>query len=225
MITVEDITQQRVAEQARNSFVAQATHELRTPLTNMRLYLEAALDDVEKDPVALAKSLNVLNIETRRLERMVGEMLSVAEIEAGSLKLKTDDVRLDAVFAELESDYQPQAVEKKIALKFDLPPKFPVIIGDRDRLMLAMHNIIANALKYTLAGGNVVVTVKIEGKKLTVSVVDSGIGIEEKEQSLIFDKFYRAKDPRVGKITGTGLGLALCARLPDCMGERSRCSR
>jgi PAS domain S-box-containing protein len=209
LITVEDITQQRVAEKARNSFVAQATHELRTPLTNMRLYLEEALDDVEKDPVALAKSLNVINIETRRLERMVGEMLSVAEIEAGSLKIKTDDVRLDAVFHELEADYKPQAAEKKITLKFDLPPKFPVITGDRDRLMLALHNLIANALKYTPSGGNVIVTVKSEATKLTVTVVDSGIGIEEKEHALIFEKFYRAKDPRVTKITGTGLGLAL----------------
>jgi PAS domain S-box-containing protein len=209
LITVEDITQQRVAEQARNSFVATATHELRTPLTNMRLYLEEALEDVDKDPVALAKSLNVLNIETRRLERMVGEMLSVAEIEAGSLKIKSDDVRLDAVFTELQADYQPQAADKKISLKFDLPPKFPVIIGDRDKLMLALHNLIANALKYTPEGGNVVVVVKTEEKKLTVQVVDTGIGVDEKEQALIFEKFYRAKDPRVGKITGTGLGLAL----------------
>ena len=209
LITIDDITQHRVAEQARNSFVAQATHELRTPLTNMRLYLESALEDVEKDPKSLVKSLNVLNIETRRLERMVGEMLSVSEIEAGSLKIKNDDVRLDAVFEELEADYQPQAADKKITLKFDLPPKFPVIIGDRDKLMLALHNLIGNALKYTPEGGKVMVVVKAEAKKLSVDVVDTGIGVNEKELALIFEKFYRAKDPRVGKITGTGLGLAL----------------
>ena len=95
MLTIEDITQQKVAEEARHAFVAQATHELRTPLTNIRLYVETAIDDGENDPATRAKCLNVINGETRRLERIVGEMLSVAEIEAGSFKLKTDDVRLD----------------------------------------------------------------------------------------------------------------------------------
>jgi two-component system sensor histidine kinase VicK len=209
LITIEDVTQQRVADAARNSFVAQATHELRTPLTNMRLYLEAALDDGEKDPALMSKCLNVLNTETRRLERLVGEMLSVSEIEAGSLKIRNDDVRLDKIFEELQADYTPQAKEKKLSVKFDLPPKFPVILGDRDKLMMALHNLVGNALKYTPEGGNVSVLVKDEAKRLIVDVSDTGIGVNEKELGLIFDKFYRAKDPRVAKITGTGLGLAL----------------
>ena len=158
LITIEDVTQQRVADAARNSFVAQATHELRTPLTNMRLYLEAALDDGEKDPQLMSKCLNVLNTETRRLERLVGEMLSVSEIEAGSMKIRNDDVRLDELFEELQADYTPQAQEKKMSLRFDLPPKFPVILGDRDKLMMALHNLVGNALKYTPEGGNVSVS-------------------------------------------------------------------
>ncbi len=218
LITVEDITQQRVAEAARNHFVAQATHELRTPLTNMRLCLEEALDDEQQDPVLLAKSLNILNNETRRLERMVGEMLSVSEIEAGSLKIRTDDVRLDKVFEELEHDYQPQAAEKQIALTFELPPKYPIVIGDRDKLMLALHNLIGNALKYTPKGGRVNVIVKPDAKSLQVQVLDTGIGINEKEQALVFEKFYRAKDPRVEKITGTGLGLALAKEVAKLHG-------
>ena len=85
MVIIEDITQQKVAEESRNAFVAQATHELRTPLTNIRLYVETAIDDGEQDPAVRGKCLNVINQETRRLERIVGEMLSVGEIEAGSL--------------------------------------------------------------------------------------------------------------------------------------------
>src|SRR5690606_18445895 len=102
MIVIEDITQQRVAEEARHQFVAQATHELRTPLTNIRLYLETALDEGERDPAALARSLNVINQEALRLERLVGDMLSVAEIEAGSLQVHQDEVRLAAVLRDLE---------------------------------------------------------------------------------------------------------------------------
>ena len=211
LLTIEDVTQQRVADESRNSFVAQATHELRTPLTNMRLCLETAVDEGAKDPAILSHSLNVLNQETRRLERMVTEILSVSEIESGSLRLRRDDVRMDALYESLKQDLAAPAKDKDQTLKFELPPKLPVIQADRDKLMLAMHNVIGNAIKYTPEGGRVTVTVNVspDGKTVRTDVSDTGIGIKPEEQELIFDKFYRSKDPRVGKITGSGLGLAL----------------
>jgi len=209
MILIEDITQQRVAEESRNAFVAQATHELRTPLTNIRLYVETAIDEGDKDPALRGKCLNVINHETRRLERIVGEMLSVAEIEAGSIQIKRDDIRLDALFEELKADYASQAADKSIALNFDLPPKLPVIQGDRDKLNLALHNLLGNALKYTPDGGEVTLSVEATDKQLVVSVRDTGIGISPDDADRIFDRFYRAKDPRVSKVTGSGLGLTL----------------
>jgi signal transduction histidine kinase len=209
MVTIEDITQQRVAEEARHRFVAQATHELRTPLTNIRLYVETAIDDGEDDPATRARCLNVINGETRRLERIVGEMLSVAEIEAGSFELRYDDVRLDALFADMQAEYASQAQEKQITLSFHLPPKFPSMQGDRDKIQLAMHNLLGNAMKYTPVGGRVDVSIEASDAQLSVRVKDSGIGISDADQEKIFDRFYRAKDPRVSKITGTGLGLTL----------------
>ena len=209
MLTIEDITQQRVAEEARHSFVAQATHELRTPLTNIRLYVETAIEEGENDPATRARCLNVINGEARRLERIVGEMLSVAEIEAGSFKLNRDDVRLDALFTELKADFQQQAAEKKIDLRLNLPPKYPGIQGDRDKIMLALHNLVGNALKYTPEGGKVTVNVEAAKGQLVIEVKDTGIGISRDDQDKVFERFYRANDPRVAKITGTGLGLTL----------------
>lgn len=209
MISIDDITQQKVAEESRNAFVAHATHELRTPLTNIRLYLETAMEEGENDPAVRGKALNVINQEARRLERIVGEMLSVSEIEAGSLRIKRDDVRLDVLFDDLRTEYQPQAQDKNITLTFKLPPKFPVINGDRDKILVAMHNLVGNALKYTPTGGNVTVEVQTDAKQLSFAVRDSGIGISAEDAEKIFERFYRAKDPRVEKITGTGLGLTL----------------
>ncbi len=209
MVTIEDITQQRVAEESRNRFVAQATHELRTPLTNIRLYIETAIEDGEEDPATRARCLNVINGETRRLERIVGEMLSVAEIEAGSFEIRYDDVRLEALFEELKSEFEQQAAEKQVTLTYHLPPKFPMMRGDRDKILLAAHNLIANALKYTPAGGRVDVNVDFPNGQLMVQVKDNGIGISDEDQERIFDRFYRAHDPRVSKVTGTGLGLTL----------------
>jgi len=189
--------------------VTQASHELRTPLTNMRLCLEVAMDDPTSDPAARAKCLNVLNQETRRLERIVTEMLSMAEIEAGAIKLRIDDVRLESLFEELRADFEPLAKEKQIELVFDLPQKFPVLQADRNKLVLALHNLVGNAIKYTPEGGRVTISLQIEQDRVSVEVVDTGIGIKEEEGELVFEKFYRAKDPRVAKISGSGLGLAL----------------
>ena len=209
MVVIEDVTQQRVADEARNSFVAQATHELRTPLTNIRLYVESAIDEGEDNPALRAKCLNVINQETRRLENIVSEMLSVSEIEAGCLKLNIGDLRLDTIFTELQTDFSAQAEEKQLTLKFNLPPKLPAIKADREKLTLSLHNLVGNALKYTPANGSVTVNVDVSSTALRVEVIDTGIGISVEDQARIFDKFYRAKDPRVGKITGTGLGLTL----------------
>jgi signal transduction histidine kinase len=209
VVVVEDITQQRIADEARNAFVAQTTHELRTPLTNIRLYVEQAIELGDSEPAQRAKCLNVINQESRRLERIVGDMLSVSEIEAGSFKLRSGDVRLDALFEGLQEEYAAQAEEKKIELLFDMPPKLPVIQADRDKLMLALHNLIGNALKYTPERGTVTVRVVADARSLTVDVQDTGIGIAPEETDLVFERFYRSKDQRLSAITGTGLGLTL----------------
>lgn len=209
LVLIEDVTQQRVADASRNAFVAQATHELRTPLTNIRLYVDGLLEEPDADQVKRAKSINVIAQEARRLERIVGDMLSVSEIEAGQLKLRRGDVRLDAVFTELRADFEEQARQKEIAFRLDLPPKFPVISGDRDKIVLALHNLVGNAIKYTPAGGEVSIRAREEGANFIVDVGDNGIGIKPEECELIFEKFYRAKDKRISGITGSGLGLAL----------------
>jgi len=209
MVIIEDITQKRVAEVARNSFLGQAAHELRTPLTNIQLYVENALEDCKKDPQATAKCLNVINEESRRLERVVSQILSVSEIETGSLHLKRDDVRLDVLLEMLKVDYEPQAQDKQITLQFNLPPKLPVLQADRDKISLALHNLLGNALKYTPNKGLVTVNAAVNTDHICVEVIDTGIGVSADDVEKIFDRFYRAKDQRVANITGSGLGLPI----------------
>jgi len=209
LIVIEDVTQLRAADEAHGSFVAQATHELRTPLTNIKLYVEEAVDAAPNDAATRARCLNVIGQEARRLERIVGDMLSISEMEAGALQLHEDDVRFDSLFEELRADYAAPAAEKEITLSFDLPPKLPVTIGDRDKIVLALHNLLGNALKYTPAGGEISFRAFEQDATLVVNVADNGIGIDPDECERIFDRFYRAKDPRLNRISGTGLGLTL----------------
>jgi len=209
MIGIDDVTQQRVADEARNAFITQVTHELRAPLTNIRLYTEQAIEDGDQDPQMRGRCLNVISQEARRLEGIVTDMLSVAEIEAGTMSLRKDDVRLEMLIEALKADYSGLADEKNITLEFKLPPKLPVIHADRDKIGLALHNLVNNALKYTPDGGRVEVKVDVKDGNMIIEVVDSGIGIAEADIARIFERFYRAKDPKVSEVTGSGLGLAL----------------
>jgi signal transduction histidine kinase len=209
VVVVEDVTQQKVAEESRNAFVASATHELRTPLTNIRLYVDGLIEDPDQEVAARTRAMNVISTEVRRLERMVGDLLSVAQIEAGQVKLNRGDVRLEPIFEELRADFEEQARQKEIELRFELPPKWPQMEGDRDKIVMALHNLVGNAIKYTPAGGQVTVRVNADGKTFSVDVADNGIGIKDDEQPLVFEKFYRAKDRRIANITGTGLGLSI----------------
>jgi signal transduction histidine kinase len=209
MLVLEDVTQQRIADRSRNAFVEQATHELRTPLTNIRLCMEELLDAPDIEPAKRAQHLNVVNQEVRRLERIVGDMLSISEIEAGTLQLAPDDVRLAPMFEEIQTDFTTQAKNKNLRLTFAMPPKLPTMVGDRDKLTIAITNVLGNAIKYTPEGGDVTVSVRADDRELIVQIADTGIGMSPEDAAKVFERFYRAKDPRVSKITGTGLGLAL----------------
>ena len=209
LIAIEDVTQQRVAEAAMNSFLAKAAHELRTPLTNVRLLVEDALERCQSDPTSTGKNLNVINEETQRLERTVSEILSASQIEAGCFELRADDVHMDQLLQQLKADYDPHAKERKIALEFELPPKLPVLQADRDKIALVLHNLLGNALKYTLAGGRVVVAATVEKGRLNVAVSDTGVGISADEHEKVFEKFYRCKNPLTTNVKGSGLGLAI----------------
>jgi len=208
IVLSEDVTQQKVAEEARHAMLGQTVHELRSPLTTIRLHVEEAIEEGQEDVDLLASALDVVNRETRRLERVVSEMLSVAEMESGSFEVHRSDVRLDAVFGELESDYTAQSQSKNVSLSFELPPKWPVAVADREKLMVALHNLVGNAVKYTPSGGSVDVRVQADDRSLTVEVEDTGIGIRPEDRERVFERFFRAGDGRVAAITGSGLGLA-----------------
>ncbi len=209
IMIIEDITQLRAAEDARHSFIAQATHELRMPLTNICLYVEEALENDDTNLELHAKCLNVINQEAHRLERVVGEMLSVAQIESGVLEIERDDVPVGLLIEELENDYRVQAQEKQVRLTFHQSPKLPTLYGDRDKITLALHNLLGNAIKYTTPNGQVDVRIDADENLFAVVIEDTGIGIDPNDLERIFEKFYRGKNSRISKIAGSGLGLTL----------------
>lgn len=205
--SIRDVTQQALVEESRNSFVSLATHELRTPLANIKAYAEtlAIHDgiDVEKQK----EFCNIINAEATRLSRFVDEMLSVSQIESGSLVFDMRETDLERLLNDVIEHVRPQMDQKQIAFDVKLPPKFPSLRLDKDKFESALVNLLGNAAKYTPAGGKVRFDVQYRGQSIDFVVVDSGIGIADEEQTKVFEKFYRSTDSRVRDEHGNGLGL------------------
>jgi PAS domain S-box-containing protein len=137
VVLLQDVTQQHVAAASRESFVAHVAHELRTPLTNILLWAQTAAEQGTGDPRMVERAITVITDESKRLERVVQDMLSISEIESGRQNLSLTDVDLLILAETLREDFGPQAREKGIELSFDLPPKLPVLTADRDKIGVA----------------------------------------------------------------------------------------
>ena len=129
------------------------------------------------------------------------------------MQIARDDVRFDKLLNDIKEEYEAQAAEKDLKLEFNIPPKLPTLQADRSKLIVAVQNLVANALKYTSDGGRISISVEVHDEELLLEVADTGIGIAPEDQMRIFEKFYRAADKRISGITGSGLGLALAREI------------
>lgn len=207
LVVIRDVSQQLRAERAREEFVSQVTHELRTPLTNIRAYAETLTSGMFDDPKVITECYNVITKETRRLSRLIEDILSVSQLEVGSIDLVLDQTDLKALLSDGIRDVRGIADEKNIDIQLVLPPKMEPIQGDRDKLAIVINNLLGNAVKYTQKGGNIVVGCQFSGSEAILTFKDNGIGIEPSEHARVFEKFQRGNDPDVRNETGTGIGL------------------
>ncbi len=210
---LHDVSQQKAVERERSQFLYHVTHELRTPLTNIRAYAETLSEGVLKDEAMLRECYNVIVGETQRLSRLVEDILSLSQLEAGAARLTMDDVNTARLVRQVVEDMQAQADDKGVELILSLPAKMPTIRGDKDRLAVVLTNLIGNAVKYTPSRGRVEVRCEDDGQRFRVEVRDTGIGIAPEDQPRVFEKFYRSADERVAQQPGTGLGLALAMEI------------
>ncbi len=207
IVHIRDVSQQIRADKAREEFVTQVTHELRTPLTNIRAYAETLASGLFDDPKVITDCYNVITKETRRLSRLIEDMLSVSQLEVGAIEVRLDQVDLRSMLSEAVRDVRGLADEKNIDLQLLLPAKAEQIRADRDKLAVVINNLLGNAIKYTPKEGNVVVGCQFGGNSVVITVKDNGIGIAPADHVRIFEKFHRVNDPAVLAESGTGIGL------------------
>lgn len=186
---------------AQRRFVADVSHELRTPLTTVQGNL-----DLIKRFGADAVSLEAIEGEVKRMTRLVGDLLLLAQADSGRLPLVEEPVELGTLG--LEVFRQAQVISGEVELKLGKIEAVRVM-GDADRLKQLLLNLVTNALKYTPEGGQVTISVTQEGGYAFLRVSDTGIGIPADDLPHIFDRFYRVDKARARKLGGAGLGLSI----------------
>jgi signal transduction histidine kinase/CHASE3 domain sensor protein len=213
IVVLSDITARREAERMKDEFSALVSHELRTPLTSIIGYLELLQDEADgngDDPAARqrAQFLTVVDRNARRLLRLVGDLLFVAQVEAGKLSLEETDVDLDGVARESVEAAGPRARDGGVELTLE-SETVPIVRGDRDRLAQALDNLVSNAIKFTPAGGRVVVRLMRAADSAVLEVSDTGIGISQADLEQLFQRFFRTQRATSAAIPGVGLGLTI----------------
>jgi signal transduction histidine kinase len=210
----------READTMKTNFLSIASHELRTPLTSLVGFSELlmTLDPPEEERHEWVRWINQ---ESYRLSGIVTELLDVSRIQSGRLALRREPVRL--------ADLVPQAVQSiglstaKHRIEIDIPDALPPVMGDHDKLLQVLINLVSNAVKYSPDGGRVAITARAadsEDGGVSVSVSDEGIGISDDDLAQIFTTFHRVRRPETETIPGVGLGLYIVKSLVELMDGR-----
>jgi signal transduction histidine kinase len=205
------------AERLKAEFFALVSHELRTPLTSIIGYLELLSEEGARLSEDGRSFLEVIERNARRLERLVGDLLLVAQVEAGTFALALAEVRLDALAADAVAAARPRAGRGGVELALEAE-SMPSCAGDPQRLAQVFDNLISNAIKFTPAGGRVTVRVGVSGSEATVEVEDTGVGIPSDGQANLFDRFYRTARAERDRVQGVGLGLSIVKAIVESHG-------
>jgi signal transduction histidine kinase len=206
------------ADQAKSKFVSVVSHELRIPMTSIRGYTDLLRKEVV-GPIndQQANFLEVILNNVERMSILVSDLADISRIETGRLKLERVSVSIGASIDEVVRSLQPKFEEKKQTLLIDLDMNLPLIQTDPTRLNQVLTNLLSNAWKYTPEGGEIRIAARRDAGQVRIEVKDTGIGIGQSDQNLIFSQFFRSESDSVREQQGWGLGLNVTKRLVELM--------
>lgn len=214
-----DVTKQRELDDIKSKFVSNLTHELRTPVVAMQKSLAILLGQSGQSAGELNETqTNFLNIASRNLShlsRLVEDLLDIAKIESGKMKIKAAPSRIDKVINDACYALDTWAKSKEIQITKSIDRTFPEILMDPDKITQVLNNLIGNAIKFTPQGGKITVNAvwNTDGTKIEVHVADTGVGIAKENVPKLFQRFEQFGDQQ--GISGTGLGLAISKEIVE----------
>ncbi len=219
VLVFHDVTDLRRLERMRQDFVANASHELKTPLAAIKAYTETLLDGALHDDAVNTRFLGQIDVQADRLNQLIQDLLRLARIEAGANAFHHGPLRLGPIVRKIVEAYRSRAETIGLRYEPDLPgDEGPLVRADEEAIRQVLDNLIDNALKYTPEGGRVAVVCVVDADRVTIEVVDSGIGIPRDDLPRIFERFYRVDKARSRELGGTGLGLSIVKNLVNSLG-------
>ena len=191
----------------RREFISNVSHELRSPITSIKGFIAGILDGViPKDKENYY--LKIVHDEIQRLTRLVNELLDLSAMEAGKMDLKIREIEINEIIKTVIMNLESKIIEKNLKVEVVFEEKREFVLGDLDRIIQVITNILDNAIKYSNEGGNIKVTTKGRGSKTYISVFNNGTPIQETELNHIWERFYKLDKSRTNKMS-TGLGLSI----------------
>jgi len=209
-----------IANKHKSQFLANMSHELRTPLNAILGYTELIIDNIYGDvPEKIREVLERLEKNGRHLLGLINDVLDLSKIEAGQLTLSLNDYSMGEVVQTVITSVEALAVEKKLELKTRIPQDLSIARGDEQRIAQVLLNLLGNAIKFT-EEGEVRVEVTDSDETFLVSVADTGPGISEADQKIIFEEFQQADGSSTREKGGSGLGLSIVKKIVKMHGGR-----
>jgi signal transduction histidine kinase len=211
LLAIEDITEKKQVERQKDDFISIASHELKTPVTSMKMYAQI----LQKHPLLTndkkaSDMLSKMDLQMNRLTELVASFMNVYKLGTRKLRLHKKHFDLVTLIAEVVANFQYTVTSHTVEQNGESKIK---VFADSARINQVLVNLISNAIKYSPGADKVLVNITKTKEKVTVSIQDFGIGIPKDEQNRIYERFFRAKGKKEGKIPGLGLGLFISTEI------------
>lgn len=217
IVVLQDVTEQRRAEEMQREFVANVSHELRTPVTTVKSYVETILEGNIREEETLVPFLSVINKESDRMTSLITELLELSRIDSRQVRLRMEDVNLTELLSDCVRRYRIHADKKEQTMEMRANGPEVNVKCDRARIEQVIRNLLMNAVVYSPPGASITAwsSLDVEKREGALHIADTGMGIAYKEQKRIFERFYRVDKARSRSSGGTGLGLAIAKEIME----------
>jgi len=207
LVIIDDEGEKQRIDAIRRDFITNISHELKTPIQALSLNSDALLE-IKDEPEKVVLFANKIKTQTTRLNDLVKEIINLSKIQDSDPLDMAHEVEISDVISEAVDQCEVLAEARNIWVKFD-GLQDGVVLGNREQLVMAVHNLVENAINYSSEGTNVVISSKLDEELIEILVKDQGLGIAEENLDRIFERFYRVDPARSRATGGTGLGLSI----------------
>jgi signal transduction histidine kinase/putative methionine-R-sulfoxide reductase with GAF domain len=213
-LLLRDITHEKELDRLKSQLLSTVSHELRTPLASIKGFATTLLrEDVAWDDGTRREFLAIIDQESDRLSELIGNLLDMARVEAGTLRVEPEPTNLRPIVEETVGTFRLMTSQHQFQIK--ISRRLPKIMADPRRVRQVLRNLVENAVKYSPAGGPIVVSVEAHSDALQIGVTDRGIGIQPEYLDRVFDRFYQVDSASTRKVGGSGLGLSICKAIVE----------